>query len=152
MKVARWLLAAALTVSAPAFAQWVECAKEDGYCTVNGTAIVRFGAGNKWAEKKVKGGVRCTPHAFGDPAVGVPKKCYVAVSGQASNFKSPPRWEACAREDGNCAFNGTRRVRFGANDKYLYKVASGKIRCSVSSFGGDPTPGVVKSCAWDSNN
>jgi hypothetical protein len=152
MGIARWLLLAALAVSGSAWAQWVECAREEGYCAVNGTAIVRYGAGNKWVEKKVKGGVRCSPHFFGDPAVGVHKKCYVAVSGQASSFKNPPKWVACARDDGICSFSGTRRLRYGANDKFLYKTGTDKVRCSPATFGGDPVQGVVKTCYWDSNN
>ena len=56
-------------------------------------------------------------------------------------------WTGCAGEGGSCSFSGTRQVRYGANDIYSYRTATGSIRCDNGTF-GDPVYGVPKSCAY----
>ena len=57
----------------------------------------------------------------------------------------PRTWDLCARETKDCKFTGTKLVRYGANDKYTYKIISDGISCSNKVF-GDPVPGIVKNC------
>jgi hypothetical protein len=56
-------------------------------------------------------------------------------------------WTECAGEGGSCSFTGTRQVRYGANEFYSYRTATGSIICNNSNF-GDPLYGVVKSCSY----
>ena len=56
-------------------------------------------------------------------------------------------WTGCASEDGNCSVPGTRQVRYGANDLYSYRTATGAIVCNNATF-GDPAYGVVKNCSY----
>ena len=58
-----------------------------------------------------------------------------------------PSWTACASEGGVCSFSGTRQVRYGANNSYAIRTASGNVLCSNDVF-GDPVYGVVKTCAY----
>jgi thermitase len=58
-----------------------------------------------------------------------------------------PNWVRCASEGGVCNFQGTRQVRFGANNSYAVTTASGTISCSNGVF-GDPMYGVVKTCDY----
>lgn len=157
MKLARLLLGAGLLISlsAPAWAEeWVKCALEDGYCKVNGTAIVKYGAGKQWATRKVTGGVKCSYTVFGDPAVGIHKACYIVYPDQfdrRAKFVDPPTWVKCSGEGGVCKFTGRRRVSYGAGKHWTYKVAINSIACTPAAFGKDPALGVVKSCFYDAN-
>ncbi len=56
------------------------------------------------------------------------------------------QWTACATEGQTCAFNGARRVRYGAGTSFVTRTLSGGTTCSNAVF-GDPAYGVVKSCA-----
>jgi len=38
-------------------------------------------------------------------------------------------------------------VRFGAGEKWAAKTLTGSVLCKAATFGADPAPGVVKSCA-----
>ena len=59
---------------------------------------------------------------------------------------SPARqWTICAPEGGECAFTGTREVRYGANGAYVYQTLLDGTSCNDVIF-GDPIEGVVKSC------
>jgi len=155
MKFATMLFGTGLLMAAPAWAdEWVKCALEEGYCKVNGTAIVKYGAGKQWATRKVTGGVKCSPAAFGDPAVGVNKACYIVYQNdfdRRNEFIDPPTWVKCSGEGGTCKFNGRRRVSYGAGNKWAYKVAINSISCSPAGFGKDPALGIVKSCFYDAN-
>jgi hypothetical protein len=55
-------------------------------------------------------------------------------------------WKTCASEHQYCSFNGTKKVRYGANGTYTYKVLTNGTKCSNSVF-GDPLYGTVKNCA-----
>jgi serine protease len=59
-------------------------------------------------------------------------------------------WTDCANEGGNCAFSGTRQVRYGANGSYAYKSATGSIACTNGVF-GDPIYGTAKTCQYASD-
>jgi hypothetical protein len=130
---------------------------------VGGTATVRYGYGGRWSYRTVNGGVPCTNQVFGDPAYGAPKECWVQVAA------GPPQGSGggygggygsggapyggggglCAREGGWCAFNGTRRVRYGANGRFAFQVINGGIHCTNEAFGGDPAPYQPKACWVD---
>ena len=54
-----------------------ECASENGTCSgFTGTKEIWYGANNRWAVAPATGSVACTNGVFGDPLVGVGKKCY----------------------------------------------------------------------------
>lgn len=60
--------------------------------------------------------------------------------------QAPPDSELCAREGERCEFTGTREVKYGAQGKYYSKTLTGGATCNVETFGGDPTPNVLKRC------
>ncbi len=153
MKITRVLLALVLASAGTAFAQqWTKCASQDGYCYVNGSAVVSYGAGQNWAKRNVSGGILCSHNIFGDPAVGVNKSCYVESHASTGMSGNPPKWVACAKDYSDCQFRGTRPVSYGSGNKWLYRVASNGIKCVPESFGRDPAPGVQKTCYYDSAN
>ncbi|WP_157596860.1 family 43 glycosylhydrolase [Streptacidiphilus rugosus] len=57
----------------------------------------------------------------------------------------PAGYSWCASEGGTCSVSGTILIAYGAGS-YLFKTATGSVICGVSTFSGDPTPGVLKSC------
>ena len=59
------------------------------------------------------------------------------------------QWSHCAAQNGTCSFTGPASVRYGANEKYRVRDYGGGARsvaCTSTAFGGDPIPGVSKSC------
>lgn len=52
----------------------------------------------------------------------------------------------CSVEGGACLIGGTRYMAYGAQGQYRFKNVGGWVNCNNSTFGGDPVPGVVKSC------
>lgn len=58
-----------------------------------------------------------------------------------------PTWTTCASENGTCTFSGTAQVRYGANNSWVTKTATGSIACNNAVF-GDPIGGVAKSCQY----
>lgn len=113
-----------------------ECAKEGERCQFSGTGDVSYGAGDKWITKTATNGINCGVAAFGkDPAPNVLKTCKI-VAGLTK----------CADEGGVCGFTGTRTIRYGANNIWAEKVATGAIFCGVAGFGRDPVPNVLKQC------
>jgi subtilisin family serine protease len=58
-------------------------------------------------------------------------------------------WTTCASEGGVCNFADTRTVRYGANNSYATRSATGSIACNNDVF-GDPMQGVVKTCQYSS--
>jgi hypothetical protein len=132
--------------------QWVKCASEDGYCFVNGTAVVQYGAGDKWAKRNATGRIFCSYKVFGDPAVGVHKACYVQASAATGVTGNPPKWVSCSKDYGFCRFKGTRPVMYGHGSKWLSRLATDGIKCVPESFGQDPAPGIEKTCYFDSAN
>jgi hypothetical protein len=58
------------------FGKWKKVADETKNFYMENTAKTRFGAGDKWVNKEVKGHVACTNITYGrDPAPGVLKTC-----------------------------------------------------------------------------
>lgn len=57
-------------------------------------------------------------------------------------------WAACAKENLTCSFTGTRKVRFGADSRWVTRditATAGGVACTVAVF-GDPAKGAAKSC------
>jgi DNA-binding beta-propeller fold protein YncE len=79
--------------------------------------------------------------------IGVDADLDGLLDGQDDNPNSAASttWSACANELERCNFTGTAVVRYGANGKYLYTVASNGIECRNFTF-GDPIGGIVKHC------
>ncbi len=56
---------------------WTFCANENGTCSFTGTRQVRYGANNVFTYKVLTNGTACTNAVFGDPLVGVVKRCEI---------------------------------------------------------------------------
>lgn len=57
-------------------------------------------------------------------------------------------WAACAKENQTCSFTGTRKVRFGADSRWVTRditATGGGVACTTAVF-GDPAKGAAKSC------
>lgn len=116
--------------------KWVECARENGRCTNKKESILRYGSGSSWVYNSRSTDFNCNNGEFGDPAHGVSKICQILDD----DF-----WKPCATQDNICSFNGTELVRYGANDKYNYRLITQEVNCSHLIF-GDPIFGVNKTC------
>ena len=117
---------------------WSQCAVENADCAVSGTKNVRYGAGDTYVTRSVKGSIACSNAGFGvDPVPGVVKHCDAA-----------PGWTACADEGGTCSVSGAMVVQYGSAGKFAYKVATDSVACTVAAFGVDPNPGAAKKCSW----
>jgi len=58
-----------------------------------------------------------------------------------------PRWQRCAFEGQFCRAPAGVVVRFGALGRYIQRRSPpGGLPCANGVFGGDPTPGVQKTC------
>jgi hypothetical protein len=55
-------------------------------------------------------------------------------------------WISCAKEGAYCKFEGWREVAYGAGDRWVSRQFTEGVNCSSDKFGGDPAPGVSKSC------
>ena len=91
-------------------------------------------------DQTLPNGTACTNAVFGDPLYGAVKACATRVP------PDPTEWTFCAAERGECAFSGTREVRYGANGSYVYQTLLDGTRCTNDVF-GDPLYGMVKSCS-----
>lgn len=133
--------------------QWVDCAREDGFCRFDGKREVAYGANGRFFTKVFVNGVKCGNQAFGgDPIPGVAKICRVRVpEGQAPSATIDGSWIPCAVEGRICQFSGRRKVAYGANGRVFYRMAENSIACTNERFGGDPTPGVAKRCWFNPN-
>lgn len=58
---------------------------------------------------------------------------------------TPVTWTKCASEGQQCAFTGTRDVRYGTTTSFTTKTFTGGVSCSNGVF-GDPAYGYVKTC------
>jgi probable HAF family extracellular repeat protein len=120
---------------------WRQCALEDQSCDFAGTRAVRYGANGSYTVKTVTGPAQCGNATFGDPAPGVDKFCSLALE-----TPLPTAWSPCAAEEATCTVTGTRLVRYGADGRFVYRNATGAVRCSNAVF-DDPLPGVDKACS-----
>jgi hypothetical protein len=148
------VMMASLTLSQGALAQradngWRDCANEGQTCRVDGRAVVRYGADDRWSSRVVNGSVACENDAFGDPAPQTPKRCmvreYGGGGGGGGNAGSGRGWSFCAAEGEVCRFRGQAEVRFGSGNRFTTRSAHNQVRCDVDSF-GDPLEGVTKHC------
>ena len=57
--------------------RWSFCANEGQFCGFRGRRVVRYGAQGRFTQGIFRDGVRCGNQAFGDPAPGTPKRCYL---------------------------------------------------------------------------
>lgn len=82
--------------------------------------------------------------------------CKTTVTVVATTAVTPPppppppteTWTQCAVEDALCAFTGTRRVRYGADTRWVTRdivASAGGVQCSNAVF-GDPAPYTIKRC------
>ena len=127
---------------------WNACAVENGACSFSGTRQVRYGANNTYAYRSATGSISCSNAVFGDPVYGVAKTCsYAETTTTTTTAPSPQTWTRCATENGTCSFSGTHQVRYGANNIFSYKSATGAIACGNGEF-GDPVYGVQKYCDY----
>ena len=147
------------TVTTTTTTSWTHCASEGALCSFTGTRRVRYGADSRWVTRDisaVSGGVQCSNSVFGDPAPGTRKNCQLAASTTTSPTPSPTPtptptptgWAFCANENALCSFSGTRRVRYGADTRWVTRdvtASNGGVQCSNAVF-GDPASGTVKRC------
>lgn len=126
---------------------WTRCASEGQYCSVNGSARVRYGADNRYEYRNVTGGILCSVKLFGDPAYGIHKTCEYSSHGsgyESVNFGG--NWEYCGSEGGYCSFSGPGEVRYGVKGKFIVRRAINGLPCDVNTFGDDPAYGQNKQC------
>ena len=130
---------------------WQRCAAQDEVCRFTGTARVRYGTDGKYAYKSVRNRIICDQQEFGDPAYGQHKQCDVETDGsQRPGEPGAGDWIPCASEGEVCRFGGAARVRYGTDNRYVYRNANNEIRCSVSIF-GDPAYGSHKTCEYQAH-
>ena len=148
------MLLLALTATQPAQAQggaerWQRCSAQDEICRVPGPATVRYGADGRYAYKSVRNRIMCDEQEFGDPFYGQPKQCDYALDSDGARPGEPSagEWVQCATEGQACRFQGTARVRYGTDNRYVYRNARNEIFCSVKVF-GDPAYGKHKACEY----
>jgi hypothetical protein len=81
------------------------------------------------------------------PAVSPTPTPTPAVSPTPSPTPTPTSvtWTKCASEGQQCAFTGTRDVRYGTTTSFVTKTFTGGVLCGNSVF-GDPAYGYVKAC------
>jgi hypothetical protein len=136
---------AATFVLTPASADaWVFCANEGEVCKTPEFAVVRYGIDSSYRTKLVMNSVGCSNSAFGDPIIGAKKSCYYhQVSPR--QLATSPSWTLCANEGERCKFDGLKKVKYGAGQRYRSQYSADGIDCSNSVF-GDPASGIVKHC------
>lgn len=61
----------------PRPSRWRPCANEGESCDFDGRKRVRYGAQGQFTEDVFEDGVDCDNETFGDPAPGIPKRCYI---------------------------------------------------------------------------
>lgn len=136
---------------------WTVCAAERQTCSFTGTRSVRYGTATNYVTRSFTGGVACGNAAFGDPAYGLTKTCWVGQTTTAAVTTTPSptpttsgtaTWTECADENQRCAFTGTRSVRYGTTSQYVTRTYTGGVACNNSTF-GDPAVGQDKSCWYN---
>lgn len=130
---------------------WRLCAREGEFCRLPGPARVRFGADNRYVERRdLQGeGMRCANAVFGDPVPDTAKVCeYLPLDDKAAAATAVAvvTWQACAAENGVCRIDGPSLVRYGIGGQYYYRETNATMACNSASFGGDPAPDRAKQC------
>jgi uncharacterized protein (DUF1800 family) len=132
------------------------CAREWGNCQFSGSYKMAFGANGRYFVATVTGPAGCHIWTYGgvDPAPAVTKTCYLSAAGTVAN---PPATmnihgvpfiaNPCSGDWARCSYPGSRYMAYGANGKFfMLKAGSGPKDCNSFATGGDPIPGVPKSC------
>jgi hypothetical protein len=126
----------------------VPCAEENGFCRVPYPTRVFYGVpGRQTALDVSERGIPCSNEFFGDPAPGVPKYCAYLARGVDDSYSDDGvrGWRICARENEFCNFRGRKRVRYGADGRFVEGIYQNGVGCDNQIF-GDPAPGVRKFC------
>lgn len=58
-------------------------------------------------------------------------------------------WVECAKEHEVCAFQGSRKVRYGTEASNVVSTRSASLLCNNLTFGNDPARGVLKNCWYE---
>ena len=138
--------------------RWEACGEERSVCRVSSPTVVRYGVEGSYHYRRIENEVVCSSYQFGDPAPGRAKRCEVNTipperveARKPDPDEIPPledsKWAACASDGQVCNFRGGEHVRFGAYGLYRVQFATDGLRCDARSFGGDPLPGLSKSCS-----
>lgn len=135
---------------------WQRCAGQDEVCRFPGPALVRYGAGGRYAYKVGMHRLICDQYEFGDPAFGQQKACDYnpdvnAQPGVGGGGSGGDNWVPCGGEGDTCRFNGSARVRYGVEHRYVYRNAVNSVRCSADVF-GDPAFGTPKRCEYQQHS
>ena len=148
------VVALPLASPSPAQAQWQPCANQDEVCRFKGEALVRYGAEGRYAFQVARNRINCDVRDFGgDPAEGVRKQCDYNYDMSRRETGAPPSsrgWTHCAGENEYCRVPGTARIRYGVDNRYVYRNVTGGVQCSVRVF-GDPAKGVNKTCEYQAS-
>ncbi len=148
------VVALPLALPSPAQAQWQPCANQDEVCRFKGEALVRYGAEGRYAFQVARNRINCDVRDFGgDPAEGVRKRCdynYDLSRRDTGAAPSSRGWTHCAGENEYCRVPGTARMRYGVDNRYVYRNVTGGVPCSVRVF-GDPAKGVNKTCEYQAS-
>jgi hypothetical protein len=117
---------------------------ENEVCTQNFVpgSVVAYGADTRWNTKVISGPFKCDNASFSDPAPGATKECRSALLTDL---------RYCASDNQVCVLpvGGMFAVVYGSGARWTVKTASmlgGAVSCNSASFGGDPSPGIAKTC------
>ncbi len=114
---------------------------EDGNVQLGMRSDVAFGANGFFNIKRgISGSIACNNAAFGDPAVGIWKSCFVLEL-------QPPAGYTYAGTEGDTVTLGQRSdVAFGVKGKFVYKTGlTSAVPCTTANF-TDPAIGIHKAC------
>ncbi len=136
---------------------WVQCASEGEICRLPsaGNNTVLYGVDATSGRSVTRDfsntpSVACGNDTFGDPAFGVVKKCFYAVTPPPP----PGTWTFCAAEGDVCRLPtaGNYSIRYGVDGtsgaavtRSFSNVSS--VACGNDTF-GDPAFGIVKQCYY----
>lgn len=81
-------------------------------------------------------------------AMGAMTLGITAAQSQPVRGQDGSTWWKCADEGGQCRFSGKRKVAYGANGRFAYRMYLNGTACHPGMFGGDPAVGVNKSCYY----
>ena len=122
---------------------WVKCSNEYETCRFEGEKIIRYGTQGRFVYNNFSSQVGCNNGVFGDPSFGNTKVCWFSEELFSSNFT----WQKCADENSVCSVSGTKIVRYGAQNNYIYIKTTNSIPCNNETF-GDPMYGTGKICEF----
>ena len=77
----------------------------------------------------------------------IPSLVFICIFHMAATSQSlPAGYMHCSFEGGDCLFDGTKQVWFGADTRWIKMVATNGTTCDTATFGSDPAQGVEKQC------